>query len=640
MLDLVWLVVALPLAGVFINGLIGKFLMRRDERIVGAIASTLVGLSFAVSLRIFFDILKLPPEGRHFEKVLYTWIGAEGFDAAVGFQVDPLSALMISVVSGVGFLIHVYSMGYMHKDGGYYRYFCYLNLFTFSMLLLVLANNFLLMFVGWEAVGLCSYLLIGYWFERKSAADAGKKAFIVNRIGDFGFLLGILLIFTTFGTLDFTEVFAAAPDKLVAGGALVTIMTLLLFIGAIGKSAQVPLYVWLPDAMEGPTPVSALIHAATMVTAGVYMVSRVSPLYIMAPISLGVVAAVGAFTALFSAIIGTAQNDIKRVLAYSTISQLGYMFLATGVAAFGAGIFHLMTHAFFKALMFLAAGSVIHALHDEMDMRRMGGLWRPLPLTFITMLVGVLAISGIPGFSGFFSKDEIIWQSFSSPFGHPILWLMATLTAGITSFYMFRALFMTFFGQPRMAGERHIHESPPVMMVPVTILAVLSVIGGYVGVPALLGGEGRVFKFLAPSFPAIEGVEAHPMAQEAMVMAISLAISLLGIFASYLMYVRDPSLPERMSRRARGAYNFLAGKFYVDELYDLLIVRPVVNTSNRILWRLFDMKGIDGAVNGLADVVQRGGGRLRGIQTGLVQNYALGLFIGVILILAYLILRR
>ena len=474
MLDYVGWVPLLILLGFIINGLFGKLLGKRAVTWVGC---GVVGLSFLLSLGILQALLSLPVESRHFEKILYTWISAGDFRAVVGFQVDPLSSVMILVVTGVGFLIHVYSVGYMHEDGGYARYFSYLNLFTFSMLILVLANNFLLMFVGWEAVGLCSYLLIGFWFERKSASDAAKKAFIVNRVGDFAFLVGLFLIFVHFKTLGFTEVFGSASKVLGEGTVLATAITLLLFAGATGKSAQIPLYVWLPDAMEGPTPVSALIHAATMVTAGVYMVARTNALFLLAPVSMTVVATVGAVTALFAATIALVQNDIKRVLAYSTISQLGYMFLAVGVGAFAAGIFHLMTHAFFKALLFLAAGSVIHALGGEQDMRQMGGLKKKLPVTYWTNLMGVLAIAGIPGFSGFFSKDEILWQAYSSPYGGLGFWIVGAVTAGLTAFYMGRHLFMIFHGESRVDPHRadHVHESPSVMAVPLMILAILAV---------------------------------------------------------------------------------------------------------------------------------------------------------------------
>ena len=453
MMDYVWLIPVLPLIGFLINGLVGKSL---PKRWVGTIGSATVALSFLITLKIFLEFIKLPVDARSVEKVVYTWIASGPFKVSVAFLIDPLSLIMMLVVSGVSTLIHIYSIGYMYDDEGFYRYFAFLNLFVFAMLTLVSANNFLLMFVGWEGVGLCSYLLIGFWYEKQSASDAGKKAFVVNRIGDFGFLLGIFLIFWTFGSVNFKEVFALAA-KYPLGSGVITAITLLLFLGATGKSAQLPLYTWLPDAMEGPTPVSALIHAATMVTAGVYMVARCSGLYVLAPVSLMVVAAVGAVTAIYAATIGMAQFDIKRVLAYSTVSQLGYMFLACGVGAFTAGIFHLMTHAFFKALLFLGSGSVMHGLHGELDMRKMGGLKKHMPITYWTFLLATLAICGIFPFAGFFSKDEILFSSLVS--GHLVFWGIATTAAFITAFYMFRAVFMTFHDR-RLRGLPH-HRGGP-----------------------------------------------------------------------------------------------------------------------------------------------------------------------------------
>ena len=467
MIDLVWLIPIFPLIGFLINGLFGK---RFPEKVIGWIGALSVGASFLVALSIFMQLLGTDPASRSIQKIVYTWILSGELNVPIGFLVDPLSMVMLLVVTGVGFIIHVYSIGYMHGELGFRRFFAYLNLFVFNMLILVSANNFLLMFVGWEGVGLCSYLLIGYYYEKKSASDAGKKAFIVNRVGDFGFILGVLLIFVTFGTLTFPDVFAAAQDKLPAGGALVTIITLMLFLGATGKSAQIPLFTWLPDAMEGPTPVSALIHAATMVTAGVYMVARCSVLFALAPVSLTVVAVIGGATAFFAATIGITQFDIKRVLAYSTISQLGYMFMACGVGAFSSGIFHLMTHAFFKALLFLAAGSVMHAMSGELDMRKMGALKSKLPYTWGTYLFGTLAIAGIFPFAGFFSKDEILYYSFQR---HEGFWILGAVAAIMTSFYMFRSLFMTFYGKSRVDPEtaHHVHESPSIMTVPLMILA-------------------------------------------------------------------------------------------------------------------------------------------------------------------------
>src|SRR5438876_2039216 len=502
MLDHIWLIPLFPALGGLIHLLVGR---RLSNRAVSMVSVGLPGLAFAWALGCFYELLSLP--GHTFAATLYTWLPAGAFHLSngsmgnlnvnVGFLLDPLSAVMLLIVTGVGFLIHVYSIGYMAHEGGYYRFFGYMNLFLFSMLVLILADNYLMMFAGWEGVGLCSYFLIGFYFNKKSAADAGKKAFVVNRIGDAGFLLGVMLLTVTFGTLDFQTITdaarkgEAASRLLSVGDPVVTAICILLFIGATGKSAQIPLYVWLPDAMEGPTPVSALIHAATMVTAGVYMVARSNALYVLAPAAMVLVAVIGAATAFWAATIGLVQNDIKRVLAYSTVSQLGYMFLACGVGAFTAGIFHLMTHAFFKALLFLGAGSVIHALSGEQDMRKMGGLWKKIPITFVTLLVATLAISGIPGLAGFFSKDEILWKSFSSPYGSTVLWAVGWITAGMTAFYMFRLMFMTFWGKSRVdhAVEHHIHEAPWRMLGPLVVLAALAVARGYVNLPKLLGGS-------------------------------------------------------------------------------------------------------------------------------------------------------
>ncbi|MEO0259086.1 MAG: NADH-quinone oxidoreductase subunit L, partial [candidate division WOR-3 bacterium] len=490
MFDYIAIIPFLPALGALINGILGT---RFPKSLVHIIALTAIGSAFAISLKAFFHLLSMPPDQRIYEVTLYKWMASGDFSIDVAFLLDPLSAVMLLVVTGVGFLIHIYSTGYMHDDPSYSRFFTYLNLFVFAMLLLVMGNNFLMMFVGWEGVGLCSYLLIGFWFEDHNNANAGKKAFVVNRVGDFGFILGMLLIFVVFGTLKYSEVFSKAQSLLPYGGTIATAITLLLFVGATGKSAQIPLYVWLPDAMAGPTPVSALIHAATMVTAGVYMIARCNVLYSLAPFSLGVVATIGALTALFAATMGLLQRDIKKVLAYSTISQLGYMFLGVGVASYSAGVFHLMTHAFFKALLFLGAGSVIHAMGGEQDIMNMGGLRKHIPKTFITFLIGTLAIAGTPGLAGFFSKDEILWQAFSSPHGHPILWAIGAVAAGMTSFYMFRLTFLTFFGKERMDEhtKHHIHESPNSMVIPLMILALLSVVGGYVGVPPALGGSNH-----------------------------------------------------------------------------------------------------------------------------------------------------
>jgi len=659
MFDYVWLIPLFPAIGFVINGLLGR---RLGNKFVSWVGPSVIGLSFLTSILIFFELIERPPTERLFEKVIFDWVVSGSFQTVVGYQIDPLSILMALVVSGVSFFIHIYSVGYMHGDPGYPRYFTYLNLFVFMMLNLILANNFLLMFVGWEGVGLCSYLLIGFWFERDSASNAGKKAFVVNRVGDFGFILGMFLLFTSLGehgiwTLDFTEVFANA-NKLDAG--TVTAITILLFIGACGKSAQIPLYVWLPDAMEGPTPVSSLIHAATMVTAGVYMVARCNVLYSMAPISMAIVAIVGVATAIYTASIGFCQNDIKKVLAYSTISQLGYMFLGVGVGAYSAGIFHLMTHAFFKGLLFLGAGSVMHALSGELDMRKMGALRKKIPITFWTFFIATLAIAGIPGLSGFFSKDEILWQAFSSSHGHFLLWLVAAVAAGMTAFYMFRALFMTFFGESRVDEHvaHHIHESPKIMTVPLMILAFLSVIGGYVGVPHVLGGANHVHEFLAPVLGggaepgkahagitlisqawASSGVTGgHSAALELLMMAVSVIIALIGIGIAYLFYVKNPALPKLLAERWNGLYRLVFNKYYIDEIYQVLFVNSF-KWAGTGLWRGFDDLVIDGTVNGTAYLIGWLSGVMRRMQTGLVQNYAFSMVIGGVILVIYYIVR-
>lgn len=634
MIDFLWLVPVSPLIGVIINGFFGR---RLPKNLIGIIACAVVGLSFIVAAGSVLELLKLPPDGRQINQVLYSWISTGGFKADFGLLLDPLSSVMILVVTGVGFLIHVYSVGYMHDDESYYRYFTYLNLFTASMLFLVIGNNFLLMFVGWEGVGLCSYLLIGFWFEKQSASDAGKKAFIVNRIGDFGFALGVMLIFTVFGTINFTEVFTKAPVMFKVGAEVVTVITLLLFVGAVGKSAQIPLYTWLPDAMEGPTPVSALIHAATMVTAGVYMVARCNPLYNLAPFSMNVVAVTGLLTAVFAASIGLVQNDIKRVLAYSTVSQLGYMFLACGVGAYVAGIFHLMTHAFFKALLFLGSGSVIHALGGEQDMRKMGALKNKIPVTHKTFLIGCLAIAGIPPFAGFFSKDEILWEAFSK--GNPILWGVAVFAAFMTAFYMFRLLFMTFYGKSRMSHEveHHVHESPKSMTIPLIILAVLSFFGGFVGLP-LIPGLNKFHDFLGPVFGQHAAAEAHldmsHAAIEIVFMVASVVVAVAGIMLARRIYIKKEGEADRLAEKNKTAYQILLNKYWVDEVYDYTIVEPIKNGSVW-LWKKFDVLVIDGAVNGTANVVEWCSGVLRRFQTGYVYHYATYMFIGVLVILGY-----
>ena len=644
MSDYLFLIPLLPLVGVLINGLL---LGKLSRPVVSFVACATVGLSFLLSVLMFFELKSLPVDGRVIEQVLFTWIPSGAFHVNVGFLLDPLSAIMILVVSGVGFLIHVYSVGYMHHDPCFGRYFTYLNLFMFSMLTLVLADNFLFMFVGWEGVGLCSYLLIGFWFEKKSASDAGKKAFIVNRIGDFGFLIAIFIIFWQVGSLDFRVVMEAAPHVFIAGGTLITAACLLMFMGATGKSAQIPLYIWLPDAMEGPTPVSALIHAATMVTAGVYMMARSSVLYMMAPDALMVVAIIGAMTAFFAATIGLAQNDIKRVLAYSTVSQLGYMFLACGVAAFSAGIFHLMTHAFFKALLFLASGSVIHAMSDEQDMRNMGGLKKYLPITYMTMLIATLAITGIPGLSGFFSKDEILWKSFSSHHGHPILWVIGFATAGLTAFYMFRLIYLTFHGKERMddTTREHIHESPRSMTVPLMILAGLSIVGGWIGMPHIFGATNYFEQWLAPVIagPSQEAA-VHALASaggnagmEWGLMAASVALVLIAIFVARKFYRQTPELATAWQQRFSAVHKTLLNKYYVDEFYGAVVVGPLVNGSI-FLWKVVDVVLIDGLINGMAIIYNDISEILRGLQTGRLRSYATLFVAGVVVILAFYIL--
>jgi NADH-quinone oxidoreductase subunit L len=636
-LNLLWLIPLLPLLGAVINGVFGK---RFSRNAIGAIAVGSVGLSFVISLTAFIQMLRLPEESLPVVQNYFTWIQAGSFQAVCGFMLDHLSGLMILIVTGVGFLIHVYSTAYMHDDPGFYRFFAYLNLFMFSMLTLVLANNYLLMFVGWEGVGLCSYLLIGFWFKKQSAADAGKKAFIVNRVGDFGFILAALLIFWTFKSVDYVQVFSAAAampaDQLGMIGTL-TAICLLMFVGATGKSAQIPLYVWLPDAMEGPTPVSALIHAATMVTAGVYMVARSAVLFDRAPGALLVVAVIGAATALVAASIALVQTDIKKVLAYSTVSQLGYMFLACGAGAYAAGVFHLMTHAFFKALLFLGAGSVIHGMGGIQEITKMGGLRREMPWTFRTFFIGTLAIAGIPGLAGFFSKDMILAATWNSPNFGKILWAVGLTVAGMTSFYMFRLLILTFMGIPRYTHHdvHHVHESPAPMLIPLIVLAFFSIVAGYVGIPpALSGGHEAIAEFLHQGAPA-EGAEHASVALEWILMLSSIAAALIGAFLAYLFYVLRPELPARVSSGAAALYSILTNKYYVDEIYHTAVVMPIVVTSRNFLWRFVDTLIIDGIVNGIGQTVRTTADALRRIQTGYVRAYAGWILFGSILIVAW-----
>jgi len=641
MIEYVPFIVAFPLAGFIFLGLFGARI--KNEKVIGVIGSGVVGLSFIFASIIFFNMLGLPAEERKSVVCFFPWIstytGTSGsFNVNVSYLVDQLSILMTLVVTGVGFIIHVYSIGYMHGDKGFWRFFCYMNLFIFAMLNLVLADNFLLMFFGWEGVGLCSYLLIGFWYEKKFTGDAAKKAFIVNRIGDFGFILGMLLIFSTFKSLNFNTVFGLSYLMPVGNNTIFWI-TLLLFIGATGKSAQIPLYVWLPDAMAGPTPVSALIHAATMVTAGVYMVARCSVLYALAPVTLSIVAIIGALTAIFAASIGLVQNDIKKVLAYSTISQLGYMFMAMGVTAFSAGIFHLMTHAFFKALLFLGSGAVIHAMHEEQDIQKMGGLKKYLPATYWTFLIGALAISGIPPLSGFFSKDEILWSAFSKEQGSWFLWLVGVLGALMTAFYMFRLVNLTFEGKERFDSEHvHPHEAPKTMTIPLVVLAVLSVVGGVVGIPHVSVIEAWLDPVFEPAkYKLYSGYQSEDYLEYIM-MLVSVGVAISGIYIARWMYVKNTEMPEKLKSRFSRAYKLLLNKYYVDEAYEAVVVKPVMKVSEGILWKGVDVAIIDGIVNGSGKLVSLLAGAFRKIQTGVAQFYAVMFMGGVLLIILWFLL--
>jgi NADH-quinone oxidoreductase subunit L len=553
----------------------------------------------------------------------------------LAFRLDPPSAVMVLVVTGVGFLIHVYSLGYMRGDGAEWRYFAYINLFLVSMLCLVLGGNLLFLFLGWEGVGLCSYLLIGFWYTKEAPPTAGMKAFLVNRVGDFAFLIALLMVARAFGTLDLAEVLERAPRELLPGGAMVTTIAILLFIGASGKSAQLPLHIWLPDAMEGPTPVSALIHAATMVTAGVYLLARTHVLYLMAPLALGVVAVSGLITALMAATIALTQNDIKRVLAYSTISQLGYMFLSCGVGAFGVAIFHLMTHAFFKALLFLGSGSVIHALSGEQDLRRMGGLRKQLPITHLTFLAGSLAIAGIFPLAGFFSKDEILFETFLAR--GPLFWGLGLAGALLTAFYMFRLMVLAFYGKSRVDPSVHPHESPPSMAWVLIVLAVLSVIGGWVGIP-FIEGWNRFGAFLAPVFAEAEHIaltEAHGHASHGLELslgAISLAVAIIGIFAGVNAYLLRPGLAASLRARLTPFHTLFSNKYYFDDIYDRLVVRPLLGLAN-LSFRFVDVAIIDRLVNGTGETVRGAAQLLRVVQSGYVRRYALVFLLGVAVIL-------
>jgi NADH-quinone oxidoreductase subunit L len=703
-----------PFAGFLVNAAFGRVL---PKRVSGTLACLAIGASFVVSVMVAAGFI-----GGHAEPVqqnLYTWIPSGDLQVPLGLRVDPLAALMILIITGIGSLIHIYSVGYMNDErpSEYARYFSYLNLFASFMLVLVLGASFPVMFVGWEGVGLCSYLLIGFWFTKQSAADAGKKAFVVNRVGDFGFILGMLLIFVTFNTLDFQQVAVAvsrlAPET--AGAGVITVATLLLFLGAAGKSAQIPLYIWLPDAMEGPTPVSALIHAATMVTAGVYLIGRNAELFAHAPITLAVVAGIGVATALMAGTIGLVQNDIKRVLAYSTVSQLGLMFLAMGVGAYAAGIFHLYTHAFFKALLFLGSGAVIHALAGEQDLRNMGGLKKYLPITYWTFLIGALAIAGVPLLSGFFSKDELLFRTFTAERtpGHTLMWTLGILTSLLTAIYMFRLVFLAFHGERRVAavppehpeeeeppasdldrgvhgvptsrgshgadtgrgshgshaghgshgshGHGAPHDAPPSMAIPLVVLAIGSILAGYAGVPHALGGSNWIERFLHPSFeahaapstgtaavtgaresaeilpqPAAAAEDDHASAStELMLMAVSSGIALAGIAIAAYFWLRNRPAADALAARFAGAHRLLYNKYYVDEVYDAVIVQPIKQVSAKALWRGADAGLIDGAVNGVGVSIREASNAARRVQTGSVRTYAAALFVGAVLVIGY-----
>ncbi len=629
MKELIWLVPLLPLVGFLLISL-GKSYFSKS--LAGIIASAMVFGSFVLSLGVFFDVLG--GDGKPTTVTLFEWIGTVDFHVNIAFLVDSLTSIMLLIITGVGFLIHLYSMGYMHDDEGYAKFFSYLNLFVFFMLLLVLGDNYLVMFAGWEGVGLASYLLIGFWFKNQPYNDAAKKAFIVNRIGDLGFILGIFLIYTTFGTIQYSGVFGGALNFTENDPTIVAI-TLLLFVGAMGKSAQIPLYTWLPDAMAGPTPVSALIHAATMVTAGVYMIARSNILYSLTPDTLGFVAIIGGATAVFAATIGIFQNDIKKVLAYSTVSQLGYMFLALGVGAFTGGVFHLITHAFFKALLFLGAGSVIHAMGGEQDIRKMGGLKKYVPITYMTFLVGTIAISGIPPFSGFFSKDEILAHAFQV---NPIFWVLGVLGSMMTTFYMFRLFYLTFMGTFRGTEDQkhHLHESPKTMTIPLVILSVLAVVAGFIGIPHVLGGNHWLEHFLAPVFKESE-IYAHghklSHSTEYVLMGVTVTITILMILFARNKFVTKGFVPADDSVKQGFIPRLLANKYYVDEFYNAIIVKPL-NGLASFSYKFLELKGVDAIVNGIGKLVLFISGQARKLQTGNTGFYIFAMVIGILVILA------
>jgi len=625
MINLVWLVPLIPFIGFLINGL-GRNTLSKN--LIGFIGSSVIFISFLISIGIFFELGS--DVSKSHEIFLFDWISAGALKIPLSFLVDPLSSIMLLIITGIGFLIHVYSIGYMHDDEGFGKFFSYLNLFIFFMLLLVLGSNYIVMFIGWEGVGLCSYLLIGFWFTNSSYATAAKKAFVMNRIGDLGFLIAVFLLFTTFGSVEFSKIFPLAGNML-PGNGTIALIALLLFVGACGKSAQIPLFTWLPDAMAGPTPVSALIHAATMVTAGIYMIARSNVLFDLAPVVQHLIAIIGLATALLGAVIALTQTDIKKVLAYSTVSQLGYMFLGLGVGAYNGSFFHVITHAFFKALLFLCAGSVIHAMHHEQDMRHMGGLRKKLPVTFITMLIGTIAISGLPPFSGFFSKDEILAHVYEH---NKVMWAIGVFTAFLTAFYMFRMIFLTFFGTYRGThhAEEKIHESPKSMTIPLIVLAVLSAIGGAIGIPESLGGSHWLSHWLAPVIQ--HHGEAPDHATEYMLMAISVIGVLIAIGVAYAKYIKQNHVPLADEGKRSALANLSYHKFYIDEIYDAVIRKPLDGLSV-FFYKVFDKKVVDGIVNGLGWGTSEASKGVRLLQSGNVGFYIFMMVVGIISLLLY-----
>ncbi|RCH54601.1 NADH-quinone oxidoreductase subunit L [Mucilaginibacter hurinus] len=625
----IWLIPLLPLAGFIINGL-GRNTLPKN--VIGAVGSLLVAAAFGLSIAAFFQVKQTgaPINVNYFE-----WFAAGNLRVPFAFLIDQLSAIMLLIITGIGFLIHLYSIGYMHHDKGFGKFFAYLNLFVFFMLLLVMGSNYLIMFIGWEGVGLCSYLLIGFWFSNPDYADAAKKAFVMNRIGDLGFLIAVFLIFETFGSIGFAEVFGKAAG-MSSGDNTLLLITLLLFVGATGKSAQIPLFTWLPDAMAGPTPVSALIHAATMVTAGIYMIARSNILFSLSPVTLSVIAIVGLATAVLAALIALTQTDIKKVLAYSTVSQLGYMFLGLGVGAYTGAFFHVLTHAFFKALLFLGAGSVIHAMSNEQDMRKMGGLKGKLPVTFWTMLIGTIAIAGIPPFSGFFSKDEILAHAFEHS---TALYVIGIIAAAFTSFYMFRMMFLTFWGKFRGTHEQehHLHESPATMTIPLIVLAALSIVGGFMGVPEVLGGHHELAHFLAPVFAGsakILGEHHVAHSTEWILMGTSVGVALFALLFAYNKYVKNAHVPVPDTEERSAAASLSYNKFYIDELYDNIIRKPL-DALSVFFYKVVDLLGIDGLVNGLGKSSVEASKGLRLLQTGNVGFYIFMMIAGIIAVLVY-----